>query len=101
MGPYITGYEFKVIHRAGLKYANEDVCFILPLATTRNKGGQHDHDPDETSVEGIIFTLSARYDDVSEEPLYAAKVLGMAGRIIDEEVATEPRAPLEVGPNVI
>ena len=41
-------YDFKIVHRPGLKHANADVCSRHPLPTTVNNRARGDHDAGES-----------------------------------------------------
>ena len=55
----MQGYDFKIVHRPGLKHANADVCLRHPLPTTVDNGAPRDHDVGESDRTNAVVALSA------------------------------------------
>ena len=55
-------YDLEIVHRAGLKHANADVCSRHPLPTTVNNGACRDHDEGDGTLNECVMAALAHVD---------------------------------------
>ena len=81
-------YDFKIVHRPGLKYANADVCLHHPLPTTVDNGARREHDACEVDKTDAVVAWSAEVWQGYTAPVV---VIARAARV-QADAAADPTA---------
>ena len=89
-------YDFKIVHRPGLKHANADVCLRLPLPTTVDNGALRDHDAGENDRTDAVVAWSA---EVWQGYIAPVVIIARAARV-RADAAANPTAQ-QRGPPVV
>ena len=53
-------FDFKIMHRLGLKHANADVCLCHPLPITIDNRVRGDHDAGESDRTDVVVAWSTK-----------------------------------------